>query len=561
MDTATLKAQARALEQQGNAVEALETYHRILARLEGTPAIHRELPLYVKIGDLSLRTGNTAAAITMYERAGEHFATLGSAKSVIALCLKILRADPDRTDVYPKHARRMLQAGHAEATRVVLVDYAERAKLQKTLGTLRRLAGRSEAELTGLLEKFFETMDRRAEKRAEPPAARMPSPAEPPVPAVEQPMRSAVEAEASPVQPAVPEPGAEEEEQPDTDVLIVPVGEAETVQPLARHQESAPTPAERQEPEPPVEEHVPPPRAPEPPPPVPPKEVRPPLGPKPARRPLREVPMPAPARREILMQYQHRTRSRPVWFWPGIAAGVLAVAGAGVIGVGAITRGGELEPPQGAEPAPSPVSRAGSLAVGQSDTGAARLGVGDSGAALPLSGALTLDSAEQGAAQPPASRDTALPPESLEVLIDTVDAGVPDLPVSAALPIDRAIPEVETPSVQTARTPALPPGTTIQGSVIVIDRLPIDSVSEFAVGGRTGQRVVQRLQSGARVVLTVVPFQGAPGQGAGASIRVITVPGDTAVGTVRFADRLVSARAVVAPAVLEGLLGQLTEVR
>ena len=50
-----LKAQARVLEQQGQLSKALAIYQHILKHIEGTPSLLRELPLYVKAGDLQLK--------------------------------------------------------------------------------------------------------------------------------------------------------------------------------------------------------------------------------------------------------------------------------------------------------------------------------------------------------------------------------------------------------------------------------------------------------------------------------------------------------------------------
>jgi tetratricopeptide (TPR) repeat protein len=68
-----LKERARALEQQGEGAKALAIYEHILKHLEGTPALERELPLYVKVGDLALKLGDPAKAIAMYEQALEHY--------------------------------------------------------------------------------------------------------------------------------------------------------------------------------------------------------------------------------------------------------------------------------------------------------------------------------------------------------------------------------------------------------------------------------------------------------------------------------------------------------
>ncbi len=66
------------------------------------------------------------------------------------------------------------------------------------------------------------------------------------------------------------------------------------------------------------------------------------------------------------------------------------------------------------------------------------------------------------------------------------------------------------------------------------------------------------LDSGERLTLTSVA--GAPANtGEARQIRVSTMPGDTAVGTVRFGRYTVNARGKVRGAILEGLLARLVE--
>jgi hypothetical protein len=104
----------------------------------------------------------------------------------------------------------------------------------------------------------------------------------------------------------------------------------------------------------------------------------------------------------------------------------------------------------------------------------------------------------------------------------------------------------------------LPPGVTVQGPILAVEGLRIESVEELATGG--GYRVTQVLTTGERLALTVLPLDQAPVGGAGA-LRVVTLPGDTAEGTVRMGDRAITARATVAADVLERLLRRIVEVR
>jgi hypothetical protein len=159
MDITTLKQQARVLEQKGDTAGALEAFRRIIAQLVKS-GIEPEGPLFVKAGDLTLKTGNRQGAVAMFERAAARYASMGSAKSVIALCLKILRTDPLQKDVHVRYARQLFGRGHVEPARLVLLDYAERSQLHKTHQTLGRLANRSVPEITVKLQEFFDTVDR-----------------------------------------------------------------------------------------------------------------------------------------------------------------------------------------------------------------------------------------------------------------------------------------------------------------------------------------------------------------------------------------------------------------
>ncbi len=59
-----------------------------------------DVALLNKVGDLALRQGRVADAVTYYERAVEHYATSGLFNNAIALCNKILRNAPGRSNVY-----------------------------------------------------------------------------------------------------------------------------------------------------------------------------------------------------------------------------------------------------------------------------------------------------------------------------------------------------------------------------------------------------------------------------------------------------------------------------
>jgi hypothetical protein len=170
VDITTLKAQARELELRGNTREALAMYRHALTSLEGTPELLRQLPLYVKAGDLYLKLDNPKAAVSLYETAGKIYAAHGSSKSVSAICAKVVGVMPTRSHVYTRLIRIMLEHGHVAAARTVLLGYAEHAGLHDTRARLEHLADQTEEHLHPVLEMLVE-MAERLERAAAPPEA------------------------------------------------------------------------------------------------------------------------------------------------------------------------------------------------------------------------------------------------------------------------------------------------------------------------------------------------------------------------------------------------------
>ncbi len=52
MDVKAHKQQAQALEKKGQTAKAIAAYRAVLDHLEGSKDLLRELPLFVKVGDL-----------------------------------------------------------------------------------------------------------------------------------------------------------------------------------------------------------------------------------------------------------------------------------------------------------------------------------------------------------------------------------------------------------------------------------------------------------------------------------------------------------------------------
>ncbi len=168
-----LKDQARDLEQQGQLHKALAIYRHILKHLEGTPTHLKVLPLYVKVGDLFLKLNQQDDAVGSYQRAADHYAELGSAQRVSALCAKIVRADQQRGQVYIDYSRQLLQHGHVGAACDVLANYAATAGLTKATEALDELTGAPDAEVKPMLQRLLDSMVRGERTSAERVAERV----------------------------------------------------------------------------------------------------------------------------------------------------------------------------------------------------------------------------------------------------------------------------------------------------------------------------------------------------------------------------------------------------
>ena len=195
-----LMEQARALEAQGETAKALAVYQHVLPHLETMPAIKADLSL--KAGDLMLKLGNTAGALSMYETAGTQCAVHGSTKGVLTVASKIQQAAPNRTDVLLTLAGQMVQHGHAGPAVDVLIQHAKQANLPQMLQELQPLAGRPSDDVRPLVQMLLDQPT---------PATTAPAPAAPPPKASRGPV------------PRPPTPGPPPPPAPADDSLLVPM--------------------------------------------------------------------------------------------------------------------------------------------------------------------------------------------------------------------------------------------------------------------------------------------------------------------------------------------------
>ncbi len=120
---AKLKDEARKNEQAEEWEQAIAAYDEVLRITDSAEA---ELPLYNRIGDLYVRLGKPADAVTYYERAADHYAEAGLYNNAIALCNKALRYVPNRLELLRKLGQFSAAQGFLIDARRWYLEYAER---------------------------------------------------------------------------------------------------------------------------------------------------------------------------------------------------------------------------------------------------------------------------------------------------------------------------------------------------------------------------------------------------------------------------------------------------
>jgi hypothetical protein len=558
-----LKERARALEQQGRLNEALAIYRHILNHLERTPAIKHELPLYVKVGDLSLKLGNPTWAVEMYERAAGHYVQAGSAKTIISLCLKIVRVDEARVGVFREYAEQLVQGGQVQAAVAVLQEYARRVKKPEAFVRLQAAVDRPDDEARrGIEEALADLNEQAAPATPATPAAPKPAGGEfITEPTIEARSSEALPAPPTPIPPTVrvqapaTPPAFESPPPPTPPTLEVepgpfapPGAERDRARPSGPHR--AP---ERERARPSGPHRVPERERPASPPPPPPLRERPAPHPEPSRAPeLARRPAPkvvvgtGPSGGRVFREGERRGSGRVVWIGVAVAAaavvGALLIAGVIPLGKGSGPGRRGIEPPGTTTVPPAP-SAAPAESVAAAESAAAGVG------------------AQAPATQPSAAVRPGAP-------ADTGRAAGPRPDTVAAQPPPVTPPAAERPARPPARVPpppapvavALPAGASVSGLFVVIDGLPIDSVSDVVVDGRPGHRVVQRLPTGDPVVLTAVPVPpGSDSIGLGEP-AVLNMFGDV-VGSRRYWSYQVNVRASVPEDTVSALLGRLMRAR
>ncbi len=125
MNLDKLKEQARRFEQREEWRRAIEVYHKAIHGL-GTGSESVDPSLYNKVGDLEMKAGDSAAALRGYEQAAELYADQGFYNNAIALCGKILRVNPGRTETYLRLAQLHSRKNVIPEAKRNLLEYVER---------------------------------------------------------------------------------------------------------------------------------------------------------------------------------------------------------------------------------------------------------------------------------------------------------------------------------------------------------------------------------------------------------------------------------------------------
>jgi tetratricopeptide (TPR) repeat protein len=174
LNIAKAKDKARNFEVKNQTEKAIDAYLEIVRALEHTPELDEELALFNKLGDLYQKSGSVQAAVEMWERGAAHYAEGGFHNNAIALCNKILRNAPGRTQVYLTLAKLMLGRGFVAEAKQHLLEYAERMKKAgqleaafKALGEFADLSGGKNEEVRLMLAEQLKAAGLEREARAQ----------------------------------------------------------------------------------------------------------------------------------------------------------------------------------------------------------------------------------------------------------------------------------------------------------------------------------------------------------------------------------------------------------
>ncbi|MGH7536770.1 MAG: tetratricopeptide repeat protein [Gemmatimonadales bacterium] len=126
MNLEKLKDSARKFEQKEDWRKAIEVYLKAIQQTESGVETSPDLSLYNRVGDLYLKINDTPSAVRSYERAVDLYADQGFFNNAIALCGKILRVNPGRTQTYLKLAQLHARKNVVIEAKRNLIEFLER---------------------------------------------------------------------------------------------------------------------------------------------------------------------------------------------------------------------------------------------------------------------------------------------------------------------------------------------------------------------------------------------------------------------------------------------------
>jgi tetratricopeptide (TPR) repeat protein len=126
MNLEKLKDSARKFEQKEDWRKAIDVYLKAIQQIESGAETSPDLSLYNRVGDLYLKINDTPAAVRSYERAVDLYSDQGFFNNAIALCGKILRVNPGRTQTYLKLAQLHARKNVVIEAKRNLIEFLER---------------------------------------------------------------------------------------------------------------------------------------------------------------------------------------------------------------------------------------------------------------------------------------------------------------------------------------------------------------------------------------------------------------------------------------------------
>ena len=171
MNLEKLKDTARKFEQKEDWRRAIEVYLKAIQQIESGLETSPDLSLYNRVGDLYLKTNDTASAVRSYERAVDLYADQGFFNNAIALCGKILRVNPGRTQTYLKLAQLHARKNVVIEAKRNLIEFLERmnalGQLDQAFGSVNEFADQfsGSQEIRVMLVELLRATSREDEAR------------------------------------------------------------------------------------------------------------------------------------------------------------------------------------------------------------------------------------------------------------------------------------------------------------------------------------------------------------------------------------------------------------